>query len=76
MKSAPAIPPPGFDALSVEEKIDYVHALWDRIAADQKNIASPDWHRDVLRERLADHQSSADRPWSEVSAELTAKLKN
>jgi hypothetical protein len=28
------MPPPGFDELPVEEKIDYVQALWDRIAAN------------------------------------------
>jgi hypothetical protein len=26
-------PPPGFDELSVEEQIDYVQSLWNRIAA-------------------------------------------
>ena len=28
------LPPPGFDELSVEEKIDYLQSLWDRIASD------------------------------------------
>ena len=27
------IPPPGFDDLSVDEQIDFVQSLWDRIAA-------------------------------------------
>jgi hypothetical protein len=27
------VPPPGFDDLPVEDQIDYVQALWDRIAA-------------------------------------------
>ena len=27
------LPPPGFDDLSVDEKIDYLQSLWDRIAA-------------------------------------------
>jgi hypothetical protein len=26
----PAIPPPGFDELSAEEKLEYVQALWDQ----------------------------------------------
>jgi hypothetical protein len=26
-------PPPGFDELTVEQKLDYVQSLWDRIAA-------------------------------------------
>jgi len=27
------MPPPGFDELPVDDKIDYVQLLWDRIAA-------------------------------------------
>ena len=45
--------PPGFDALSVEEQIDYVQALWDYIAARREAIPVPDWHREILAERLA-----------------------
>jgi pimeloyl-ACP methyl ester carboxylesterase len=26
------LPPPGFDDLSIDEKIDYLQSLWDRIA--------------------------------------------
>ncbi len=32
------IPPPGFDDLSVEEKLDYVQSLWERIAAKPDEI--------------------------------------
>jgi putative addiction module component (TIGR02574 family) len=45
------IPPSGFDALTIEEQIDYVQSLWDHIAA--RPIPVPDWHREVLAERLA-----------------------
>ena len=34
-------PPPGFDELTVEEKLDYVQSLWDRIAADPEKIPLP-----------------------------------
>jgi putative addiction module component (TIGR02574 family) len=47
------IPPPGFDALSVEEKIEYVNSLWDRIAIRPEEVPVPDWHRQILEERLA-----------------------
>ena len=33
-----AIPPPGFDALSIEEQIDYVQSLWQRIAATPDQV--------------------------------------
>lgn len=58
--------------MSVEEKIDYVQALWDRIAANETQVPVPDWHREVLGERLADHMAnpSAGRPWEEVESDL------
>ena len=47
------IPPAGFDELSVDEQLDYVQSLWDRIAAHPETVPIPDWHRQVLGERLA-----------------------
>jgi putative addiction module component (TIGR02574 family) len=48
------LPPPGFDDLTVEEQICYVQSLWDRIAASPETVPVPDWHHDVVRERLND----------------------
>jgi putative addiction module component (TIGR02574 family) len=48
------LPPPGFDDLSVEEKIDYLQSLWDRIAATPEAVPVPDWHRAIIDERLKD----------------------
>ena len=39
------LPPPGFDELSVDEKIDYLQSLWGRIAATPDTVPVPDWHR-------------------------------
>lgn len=70
------IPPPGFDELPVEEKVHYVEALWDRIAAAPEEVSVPDWHRQLLSERLAEYQSDAKagRPWREVRDELLSEL--
>jgi putative addiction module component (TIGR02574 family) len=70
------IPPPGFDELPVEEQVQYVGALWDRIAAAPEEVGVPDWHRQLLRERLAEYRSdpSAGRPWREVRDELLREL--
>jgi putative addiction module component (TIGR02574 family) len=72
------IPPPGFDDLSIEEKLDYVQSLWDRIAARPDEIPVPDWHRQILNERLADYEASPDagRSWDEVQEELLRKLRD
>jgi hypothetical protein len=51
-----AIPPPGFDDLTVEERIDYVQSLWERIVESPDQLPVPDWHREVLDERLKDFE--------------------
>jgi putative addiction module component (TIGR02574 family) len=76
MARALPIPPPGFDELPVEEKVQYVEALWDCIAAAPEEVGVPDWHRQLLRERLAEYRSdpSGGRPWREVRDELLREL--
>ena len=70
------LPPPGFDDLSVEDQIDYVQSLWDRIAAKPDQVPVPDWHRQVLDERIAAHEAdpSGGRPWEEIRDEIRSKL--
>jgi putative addiction module component (TIGR02574 family) len=77
MGRAASLPPPGFDEMSVEDKIDYVEALWDRIAANESQVPVPQWHRDVLRERIADYQADREqgRPWEDVEADLLKRRK-
>jgi len=70
------MPPPGFDELSAEDKVRYVGALWDRIAADQERLSVSDAQRELIRERLAAHQANpeAARPWSDVRREIEQEL--
>jgi len=70
------IPPPGFDELPVEEKVHYVEALWDRIAAAPQEVSVPDWHRQLLRDRLAEYRNDpkTGRPWRDVRDELLREL--
>jgi putative addiction module component (TIGR02574 family) len=76
MSQALPLPPPGFDALSVDEQIDYVQSLWDHIAARPEDVPVPDWHREILAERLAAHQADKNqgKNWEEFETELTAEL--
>ena len=55
------MPPSGFDELTVEDKIDYVQSLWDRIAASADQVPLHEWQRQLLEERLAAHRA-ADLP--------------
>lgn len=72
------VPPPGFDDLSVEEKVDYVQSLWDRIVVHPDDVPVPDWHRRIVNERLAAHRADpgAVVPWEDVRTELLDKLKH
>lgn len=76
MPSALQVPPTGFDDLSVDDQIDYVESLWDRIAAQQDRAPVPPWHRELLAERLAEHRREPDagRPWEDVEADLRTRL--
>ena len=69
-------PPPGFDGLSPDEQIEYVQALWDRIAASLDRVRVPDWHVRIVRERLASYVADpgAGRSWEQVQADIRAKL--
>jgi putative addiction module component (TIGR02574 family) len=72
----PALPPPGFDELSSDEKLEYVQALWDHVAKRPEDVPVPDWHRQVIAERLAVHRRGemTSRPWSEVRDEPLTRL--
>ncbi len=66
-------PPSGFDELSPEEKVDYVQSLWDRITASEDRVPVPDWHKDVIRQRLA-HPDANRMDWAQVRDQITRDL--
>lgn len=72
MGNALPLPPPGFDDLDIEDQVEYVQALWDRIAAREDRVPVPNWHREILHERLADLETNPNtsRPWEDVRADL------
>jgi putative addiction module component (TIGR02574 family) len=71
-------PPPEFDDLSVDEQIDFVQSLWDRIAATSEQVPVPEWHRQIIRERLAAYNAnpSAGRLWTDVRIDIERKLRD
>lgn len=70
-------PPPGFDDLPVDEQIDFVQSLWDRIAATSEQVPVPEWHHDIIRERLAAYTANpgAGRSWTDVRSDIVRKLR-
>lgn len=75
--SLPAMPPPGFDDLSPAEKLDYVQALWDRIALHPEAVPALEWHREIIAERLAAHRAGqgSSRSWEEARRDLLSRLR-
>jgi putative addiction module component (TIGR02574 family) len=71
------LPPPGFDDLSVDDQIAYVQSLWDRIAATPDRVPVPEWHREVLDERLKDYEQNSDAgtSWDVIRKRVRRKLR-
>lgn len=73
----PSVPPDGFDQLSADEKLEYIQALWDHVSEHPEKVPVPEWHRQVVADRLAALRRGeiASRPWSEIREELLAHLR-
>jgi putative addiction module component (TIGR02574 family) len=71
-------PPPGFDDLSVDEQIDYVQSLWERIAASPERVPVPEWHQRIIGERLEAYKANptAGRTWEEIRKDIEKKLRD
>ncbi len=54
----PIADPPGFDELTIEEQIEYVMDLWDRILADPDRVPVRQSHLDLAAERLAAYRAN------------------
>jgi Putative addiction module component len=72
--STPLAPPTGFEELSPDEKIDYIQDLWDLTIDSSDQIQSPDWHLEIIRERLASFQVSELRTWDSVKVKLARQI--
>ena len=68
--------PEEFKALSTDERIAYVQALWDFIAQSPEEIPVPEWQKEILKERLAarDNRPMATATWEEVKKRILGKL--
>jgi len=69
-------PPPGFEKLSIAEQVDYVDALWSLISVRPDVTEVPQWHLDIIAERLAKYRAGDPgwKTWDEFEAELDEEL--
>ncbi len=72
------IPPPGFDDLTVDEQLDYVQTLWQRIATNPEQVAVPDWHQRLVESRLEAHRLRPDTavPWEQAQSAIAEKVQD
>jgi putative addiction module component (TIGR02574 family) len=59
-------------SLTVEQRLELIGKLWDEIPDSPEALAVPDWHQQILRERLAsaDADPQAAIPWEKVEKSL------
>jgi len=71
-----ATPPPGFDEMSVEDQIDFVHMLWERSARRPEAVPVPEWQRRELDRRLDEMEKDGGRgrPWEDVQRDIRERL--
>jgi putative addiction module component (TIGR02574 family) len=76
MAKTVSIPPPGFEDLTPDEKVEYVQDLWDYVVADASKVPIPDWHRSILDERLAEYHAAphGGEAWPQVRDRLLRDL--
>ena len=60
------------DSLSVSEKLALVNRIWSSLQRSPEDVPSPDWHKDVIEERLRRLESGEAKvsPLAEVKKRL------
>ncbi len=58
------------EAMSVDTKLELVEAIWDSIAASQDEVPVPQWHKEIIKNRLADPVVESDS-WENVKKRLS-----
>jgi putative addiction module component (TIGR02574 family) len=69
--------PPEFDQASIDERIEFVQDLWDRIAANPDELPIPEEHLRIIEERLRESPTSPESSmsWDEVKAHFRRAIK-
>lgn len=47
--------------LSVDERLDLIAMAWDSLLAEGAEIPTPDWHREIIRERVKKYRENPDQ---------------
>ncbi len=65
-----------FRKLTASEKIRLVQQMWDEIAEEASHLPLSDAQRQLLDERIDEHEANPDdvEPWDQVRNEILRKL--
>ncbi len=67
--------PPGFENLTKAQQIDYVQQLWNVISAGSDEVPVPEWHFEIVHERVSSQATAQVSTWSEVKQRLGSKYR-
>lgn len=63
------------EKLPFEERLRLAEALWDSLAREPARVPVPDWHRELIRERIAvdDAEAGDTETWDEVRRQIEGR---
>jgi hypothetical protein len=73
--SQPLSPPSGFEHLTKAQQIDYVQHLWDLIIITPDQLPVPEWHLEVVNQRVTSQSTASFSAWDEVKQRLLSKYR-
>ena len=74
MNTAASIP---IESFSIDEKLILMERLWSDLSGSPTQIPTPEWHGNVLADRLAEARGENDAflDWQDVKNRLRERLK-
>lgn len=63
------------DKMSIDEKLETMEALWEDLSKSVKNLASPEWHETILKERDQGVEEGKDEfvSWEQAKKDINNK---
>lgn len=62
--------------LTFSQKLNLMETIWDEITTDDKQLESPDWHKDILndRENALESGKAKFSDWEEAKERIRRKV--
>ena len=63
--------------MSIQDKISAMESIWEDLCQNAGDIASPEWHKDILKEREKKLKSGADSflDWEDAKKQIRKKIR-